>query len=126
LVIGKHLVNTSYDSGFVTLSDAEREEGWRMVGQLAHSPQIRNIVQIPHDQYDEWLVFERPTQVESFETMVNNCGFSPVEFGWEEKLERFWEQVISLNPLHVLGENDGMYLVSRDGELIRRILEANE
>jgi hypothetical protein len=66
LVIGKHLVNTSYDSGFVTLSDAEREEGWRMVGQFAHSPQISTIDQIPHDQYDEWLVFERPTQVESF------------------------------------------------------------
>jgi hypothetical protein len=58
--------------------------------------------------------------------MVNNCGFSPVEFGWEEKLERFWEQVISLNPLHVLGENDGMYLVSRDGDLIYRVLEADK
>ena len=122
LVIGRYLVNTSYDSGFLTLSDAKREEGWRMVGRLAHSPLIREVGQIPHDQFDEWLIFDRPAQVESFDTMVNYCGFSPVDF-WEEKREWFWEQVVLLNPLHVLGENYGQYLVSRDGDLVRRVLE---
>jgi hypothetical protein len=124
LVVGRYLVNTSYDSGFLTLSDSERQDGWRMVGRLAHSPQVRNTAQIPHDGYDEWLVFEHPVQVEEFDTMVNYVGFTPVDFDWEEKGERFWEQVVRLRPLHVIAENDGVYLLSRDENLIRRILEA--
>lgn len=125
LVVGSYLVNTSYDSGFLTLSESERLEGWRMVGRLAHSPQIRSTDQIPHDQYDEWLVFDHPVQVAEFETMVNYCGFTPIDFG-DEKRERFWEQVIRLRPLHVIGENDGVYLLSRDEGLIHRITNAEE
>jgi hypothetical protein len=122
LVIGKHLVNTSYDSGFLTLSPSDLQDDWRMVGRLAHSPQIRTTDQIPHDQYDEWLVFDQPVQIEEFDTMVNYCGFTPIDFDWEEKLERFWEQVIRLKPRHVIAENDGVYLLSRDEDLIRRII----
>jgi hypothetical protein len=121
LVLGRYLVNTSYDSGFVTLSDSERQEGWHMVGRLAHSPQIGSTDQIPHDQYDEWLVFDHPVQVEDFDTMVNYGGFTPIDFDWEEKRERFWKQVVHLNPLHVIAENDGVYLLSRDAVLVRKI-----
>jgi len=121
LVLGKYLVNTSFDSGFLTLSDSELRDGWRMVGQLAHSSLIRSVGQIPHDQYDEWLVFDQPVQIEEFETMVNYSGFTPVDFAWEQKRERFWEQVIRLRPLHVIAENDGVYLVSRDEGLIHKI-----
>jgi hypothetical protein len=121
LVLGKYLVNTSYDSGFLTLSPSELEAGWRMVGRLAHSPQIRTPDQIPHDQYDEWLIFDKPTQVEEFETLVNYCGFTPVDFGWDDKLERYWEQFMRLKPLHAIGENDGVYLISREENLIRKI-----
>ncbi len=123
LVVGRYLVNTCYDSGFLTLSERERQEGWRMVGRLAHSPQIHSSDQIPHDQYDEWLVFDHPVQVEEFETMVNYCGFTPIDF-WDEKRERFWEQVLRLRPLHVIAENDGVYLLSKDEDLIRRMMKA--
>lgn len=116
LVVGRYLVNTSFDSGPLTLSDAEREEGWRMIGQLAHSPAIRSIKQIPHDQYDEWLVFKYPTQVTAVETMVNFGGFSPVDFDWEEKREWFWTQVVRLSPLHVIAENLNIYLTLRAQE----------
>ena len=126
LVVGNYLVNTSFDSGYLTLSDAERERGWHMVSTLAHSPKIQTIDQIPHDTYDEWLIFDRPTQVEEFETMVNYLDFSPVEFDWKEKQERFWNQVIQLQPSHVIGENDAVYLVSRDKELVKRILETEK
>lgn len=122
LVVGRYLVNTSYDSGSLTLLGSEREHGWRNVGRLAHSPQIHSIDEIPHDQFDEWLVFGQPVQVEEFETMVNYYGFTPIDFGWDEKRERFWQQVIRLQPLHVLAENDGVYLVSRDEDLIHKII----
>jgi hypothetical protein len=126
LVLEYYLVNTSYDSGSLTLSDAEREDGWRMVGRLAHSPQIRSTEQIPHDQFDEWLIFGQPVQVEDFDTMVNYNGFTPIDFGWDEKRERFWQQVIQLQPLHVMAENDGVYLVTRDEDLIRKIIGTAE
>src|ERR1700722_19605216 len=124
LVVGRYLVNTSFDSGSLTLSESEREDGWRMVGRLAHSPQIRSTDQIPHDHFDEWLVFDRPVEVQEFETMVNYGGFSPVAFDWDEKRERYWDQVLRLQPLHVIAENDGVYLMSRDKSLIARIIAA--
>src|SRR5690349_16825057 len=34
IVVGHYLVNTSYDSGFLKLSDSERQFGWHMVGRL--------------------------------------------------------------------------------------------
>ncbi len=43
---------------------------------------------------------------------------------WEDKRERFWEQVIRLQPLHVIGENDGVYLLSRDYRLISKLMNA--
>src|SRR5438046_818299 len=94
LVVGKYLVNTSFDSGFLALSDADRTEGWRIVGRLAHSPRICSTEQIPHDQYDEWLIFEQPVEVREFATMVNYLSFSPIDFDWEEKREHFWSQVL--------------------------------
>jgi hypothetical protein len=59
--------------------------------------------------------------VEEFETMVNYGGFTPLDFDWDEKRDRFWEQVIRLKPLHVIAENGGVYLLSRDEALIHRI-----
>jgi hypothetical protein len=125
LVVGRYLVNTSFDSGFLTLSELERKAGWHMVGRFAHSPQIRAIDQIPHDQYDEWLVFDRPVQVDDFDTMVNYTGFSPIDFDWEEKRERYWEQILRLRPLHVIAENDAVYLITRDESIVKRIMEAD-
>ncbi len=122
LVVDRFLVNTSFDSGFLTLSESQIKDGWRMVGRLGHSSRITRIEQVPHDQFDEWVVFERPTQVDAFETMVNYLDFSPIDFGWEEKLESFWRQVIGLHPLHVLGENYGTYLVTRDEKIVNRII----
>ena len=58
--------------------------------------------------------------------MVNYGGFTPVDFNWDEKRERFWQQVVRLHPFHVIAENDGVYLLSRDDDLIRRIVTEAE
>ena len=124
VVVGRFLVNTSLDSGHLILSDEQRREGWRAIGELAHSPRIRSIEQIPHIQFDEWLVFDTPTEVTAFETMVNYCDFTPIDFSWEEKRERYWQQVLRYRPLHIIAENHHMYLVSRDAEFALKILKA--
>jgi hypothetical protein len=127
LVLSLYLVNTSFDSGYLPLSDSMKQDGWHSVGKLAHSPQIRSTQQIPMEQYDEWLIFDHPIQVSSFETMVNFCGFSPIDFDWVEKRDRFWEQIILWKPLHVIAENARVvYLLSKDTNLIRKVQEAEE
>jgi len=121
LVVGRYLVNTSYDSGVLTLSEEMKKMGWRMVEDLAHSPRIEDPAQIPHDQFDEWLVFEEPQTVPAFETTVNYGGFTPIDFEWEEKRARYWAQILCLRPLHVLAENDGFYVVTRDVAMIEAL-----
>lgn len=120
-VVDRYLVNTSFDSGCLTLSDEERQEGWSQVGALTHSPRIRSLDQVPHDCYDEWLVFEEPVSLGRIPAMVNYSGFSPIDFSWAEELEKFWENVLRLRPVHVLGEGDLLYCVTRDVELARKL-----
>ena len=66
LALGRFLVNTSFDSGFLTLSPEEVRAGWKMIDRLAHSPRITAASEIPHDQFDEWLAFDQPVQVPEF------------------------------------------------------------
>lgn len=126
LVVGRFLVNTSFDSGFLSLSREEESQGWFMIGTLAHSPQIQSVSQVPHDQYDEWLAFETQPRVTDFETLVNFLEFNPIDFTWKEKLERFWEQLGKLQPLHLIGENGTSYIVTRDAALASRIMAAEQ
>ncbi|MCX6951701.1 MAG: hypothetical protein NTV51_05905 [Verrucomicrobia bacterium] len=122
LVVGRYLVNASYDSGSLTLSDVQKDGGWRMIKDFAHSARIEDPAEIPHDQFDEWLIFDAPTVVSDFETMVNQGGFTPLDFDWEEKRAAYWSQILALRPLHVLGENDGAYVVTRDPAIVGHLL----
>jgi hypothetical protein len=121
LVVGRFLVNTSFDSGFLTLSPEEIAAGWRMVDRLAHTSKISDIAQLPHDQYDEWLAFDCPVEVSEFETMVNYGSFTPIDFAWEEKLENYWQQILHWRPRHAFGENDRIYVVTTDEHVARKL-----
>jgi len=115
------LVNTSFDSGFLTLSPEEKSLGWKMVGKLAHSPRITKVSQIPHDQFDEWLAFDSSVEVTEFETMVNYPNFTPIDFDWEEKRENYWRQVLRWRPRHLFAENDSAYVVTTDEDIVRKL-----
>ncbi len=121
IVIGQYVVNTSFESGFLQISPEEAAIGWRMVGDLAHSPKITDIQQLPNDTYDEWLIFDHPVEVTEFETMVNFLNFTPIDFSWEEKREHYWQQIFRWQPQHVLAENDGLYVITRDGAIARKL-----
>ena len=126
LVVNRYVVNTSFDSGLLVPSDAERKQGWYVHGELAHSPLIRSTDQLPYDQFDEWLVFEKPVQIDGFKTMVNHVGFTPIDFDWEDKRERYWDQVLRLQPLHIIAQNNVVYLISRDTALVARLIQLAE
>ena len=117
LVRGRYLVNTSFDSGSLTLSDTEQQHGWRSVGGLTYSPRIADVHSIPHDQFDEWLVFSLPTVVQAWQPVVNYGGMSLTDPHYESLQEKLWSQIESVRPESYLAEGDRLILITRIQQL---------
>jgi len=126
IVLGRYLINTSYDSGSLTLSDDERQRGWRSVGALTYSPRISDVLTIPHDQFDEWLVFSQPAEVQSWKPLVNYCGLSLTDKNYEGLQEELWEQIESVRPESYLAEGDRLIFITSSRELHELALEQRE
>src|SRR3954452_2942757 len=120
LVLGKCLVNTAFDSGTLNLSPEELGEGWFKHGKLAVSPPITD-VWIPHDQFDEWYVFDSPTTFDECEVFVNYSGFSLHDPAFGEFQERFWRQLARLAPESYVAEGDNLICVTRDLNLFNQL-----
>lgn len=65
IVVGRYVAVTSIDSGVLHLSDAERAGGWQSRQDIAYSPTIHSVAEIPHQRdgpdapgFDEFYVFE--------------------------------------------------------------------
>lgn len=120
LVINKYLVNTSFDSGALTLSDEEIKQGWIKDNELALSPLITNDSDIPNCQYEEWYVFSSPATFEEFEVFVNYYGFSLKDFLTDFQ-ERFWKQIKLLSPETFLAEGEFLICVTKNESLFKRL-----
>ncbi|MCD9186867.1 MAG: hypothetical protein LUM44_10560 [Pyrinomonadaceae bacterium] len=120
IVINKYLVNTSFDSGSLTLGDEEIKSGWRKYQQLALSPPITNASDIPGYGYDEWYVFESPKTFENYEVFINYWCFSLENFNSEIR-ESFWRQIEQINPESFLAEGDYLVCVTKNESLFERI-----
>jgi hypothetical protein len=99
IVTGRYIVNTSFDSGPLSLSAKEKEAGWKNLKSLALSPKITDLRQVPYHQYDEWYVYEdQPPEsmLEDIEVFINYGGFSLAGEFLEEFQERFWRQMRKL------------------------------
>ena len=123
LVEGLYVAITSFDSGFFEPSNAEIDAGWQAQGQIAYSPLVADWRELPYEVYDEWFVFQEPTTVCAGEPMVNYLGFSPIGFDWPEKLDLFWTRIIRHRPIHVIGDGQHLFLITRDERTIRNIAE---
>jgi hypothetical protein len=75
LVVGRYLINTSFDSGPLPRSDDEIANGWDELNGSTLSPLISTADEIPTCGYDEWYVFQQPSRLECFEVFVNYGGF---------------------------------------------------
>ncbi len=117
IVIGKYLVNTSFDSGSLMLSDEEIAQGWYKHKDLTISPAINDIKSIPYDQFDEWYVFDSPQNFDNYEVFVNYGGFSLQDNAFAEFQERFWWQLEYLNSESFLAEGDNLICVTKDVNL---------
>ncbi len=121
IVVGKYLINTSFDSGSLSLSDEEVKQGWTKYNQLALSPPITNDLDIPNCQYDEWYIFNMPTVFDDYEIFVNYYGFSLEDFLTDFQ-ERFWKQIEILSPETYLAEGEFLICVTKNESLFNQIL----
>ena len=121
IVLGKYLVNTSFDSGSFSLSDEEKERGWYNQNNLTYSPQINSIESISGYGYDEWYVFDSPKTFGNYEVFVNYLGFSLHDSVFEEIQQSFWLHLEQLKPESFLAEGDNLICVTRDKNLFNQI-----
>ncbi len=148
LVIDRFVLITSYDSGYVTLTDEHLHAGWQYTGgdaqifewrpvrdgQFALSPRVSNAAMLPIDMYDEWYVFYKPPVIHQLKIFVN-AGFSPTsgkvglaeetssEY-YEEFETHFWQQLSELDPRAYVADNFNLSFVTSDEILFEQVVLA--
>jgi hypothetical protein len=63
VVLGKYVAITSFDSGPLGLTEAERSAGWASQGEIAYSPEVRCVNTVPQAYFSELSVFSAPTNL---------------------------------------------------------------
>lgn len=63
IVLGKYVAITSIDSGEFVPNDKETATGWQSHGRIAYSPKIQNVKDVAREGWDEWYIFDNPTDL---------------------------------------------------------------
>jgi hypothetical protein len=143
VVIGRYLAVTSFDSGPLYLSDAEKAAGWESRGGIAYSPRVKSVNDLPHDDsYDEWYVFNdvpdlgklyHPRAMNPFEDPPGQGEVLAVvnyhlllHFSEDRTVaDLFWKQMDWIAPLTYLADcQTNLTIVSTDKSLIESAREA--
>ncbi|MCE0463732.1 hypothetical protein [Pseudomonas uvaldensis] len=120
LVRGRYVAIAASDSEPYNLSAAEIASGWQRIGDLAISPIITDIAQLPTPGFDEWYVFERlPDQVR-LSKFSSAIAFQP--FGESDKVDEFWSQIEDLQPVHALLGGCSLLLITQDAAIHENVL----
>jgi hypothetical protein len=143
IVLGRFVAVTSYDSGFLRLSDRDAAAGWTTRDKIAYSPRITSVDVLSYQcdgtdspGYDEWYVFSEESRLPPvFEgdrfkfkpdgsqilIFVNTSAFSlhDPEPPSPDTLDRFWTQLKSIGPVAFIADGgDCLTVVSRDKALL--------
>lgn len=110
VVRGKFVAITAFDSGPLTPSQQELQAGWSSDSRIMYSPMIADPALIPHEQYDEWLIFSRETRdLPVLEVFINGGMFTLAEQSpdfYQEHRERLWSQLARVSAEAYLAEGD--------------------
>lgn len=108
IVLGKYVAITSIDSGELVLTEKESAAGWRGHERIAYSPKVQNAEDIPLEGWDEWYIFNNPTDLGTSHLAENifeaprgrghlsvfvNYGFALHQPEMESIATLFWEQM---------------------------------
>ncbi len=140
LVVGKYIAVTSFDSGPLGLNPEDIIAGWKSRNDIAYSPQLSAFGCIPRDQYEEWYVFDRPTdlggmdpgnrnvfdicpQERQVSTVVNFGGFAFHDPNADDLTDLFWRQLDWIQPESYVADGNRLNLASRNTDLFARIVQ---
>lgn len=130
IVQAKYVVVTSFDSGPLTVSDEEQQQGWSQGGEYAYSPRVQSPDDLIYDQYDEWYVFPQPTTLEQVEVFVSYIGFqlqpgldNPHLENIRQLETRFWQQLQVVAPESYVAEGDCLIFVTQNRALFERVYQ---
>jgi hypothetical protein len=63
VVLGKYVAVTSIDSGQFVPTGKETAAGWLSHERIAYSPTIQHAEELPREGWDEWYIFNAPTEL---------------------------------------------------------------
>lgn len=121
MVLGHRVVIASCDSGSFRPDQDELAQGWSWQDEVAVSPCVRDVSDLPMPGFDEWYVFDAEISGGRYRSFVNRYGFAPLN-EMDPETHSFWEQVARFRPLHVIGAGTPtMFFVTRDEAIFRRV-----
>jgi hypothetical protein len=133
VVLGKYAAVTSIDSGPLVPTEKEMAAGWQSHGKVAYSPKIQHTEELPREGWDEWYIFNNPTDLGTSHLAENifevpneqghlsvfvNYGFAldPPERS-ESFASMFWQQLARIRPESYVADNDYLSFVSMNKTL---------
>jgi hypothetical protein len=139
VVLGKYVAVTSIDSSELVPTDNETVAGWQSHEKIAYSPKIQHAKELPREGWDEWYIFNDPTdlgtshlQENIFEVprerghlsvFVNYC-FALHQPEMESIAILFWQQMHWVRPESYVADNDYLNFVSMNKALFTGVHDA--
>lgn len=121
MVCGHRVAIASCDSGPFEPTQAEYAKGWIKRNEVAVSPIVEVVTELPTPGFDEWYVYAGEAPEEHHRAFVNRWGFAPLD-ELDPEAQNFWGQVEKFRPLHVLGAGTPtMFFATQDEAMFRKI-----
>lgn len=142
VVLGKYVAITSIDSG--PLKRTDETVGWRTQDEIAYSPKVLSLHDLPRAGWDEWYIFQNPIDLgrshihESIFEVPQERGHVSVFVNYNLSLHRpemkvlatlLWEQIARIGPESYIAENEYLNFVSANKAvfaIVRDALKAPE
>jgi|SRR6185369_9746334 hypothetical protein len=139
IVLGKYVAVTSIDSGELTPTNEEKAAGWQCRAKIAYSPKIENAEELQREGWDEWYIFNTPTdlgtshlaenifevpQEQGHLSVLVNYGFALYPPERASLADLFWPQLARIGPESYVANNDYLTFVSVNKALFASIRNA--
>lgn len=108
-ILRKNIAIISFDSDSFIPTKEEYDRGWTYKNEIAYFNNL-NLVELDgpiYDIYDQWFIFDTPTEIDNVDIFVNYSGFSlnsgiPKESLINGVVEKFWRTIERLQPSNFL------------------------